>query len=156
MTKQPGNLRWMAPEVFTQCTKYSGKVGEVRLGHVYKLFRLMSSPSVSVFGSFLLVNFPSPISNQQQLLQTWPSGGMCLLLGGCTQLMQLECGQKTQLECRQARPPLHHLGLPEEVFKHFRELRLLRCLDNDYAVLDGCSTVCGWIRMDCFKHNIKN
>ena len=28
MTKQPGNLRWMAPEVFTQCTKYSGKVGE--------------------------------------------------------------------------------------------------------------------------------
>ena len=23
MTKQPGNLRWMAPEVFTQCTKYS-------------------------------------------------------------------------------------------------------------------------------------
>ena len=31
MTKQPGNLRWMAPEVFTQCTKYSGKVGQ-RLG----------------------------------------------------------------------------------------------------------------------------
>ena len=25
MTKQPGNLRWMAPEVFTQCTKYSIK-----------------------------------------------------------------------------------------------------------------------------------
>ena len=25
MTKQPGNLRWMAPEVFTQCTKYSVK-----------------------------------------------------------------------------------------------------------------------------------
>ncbi|XP_052822598.1 serine/threonine-protein kinase TNNI3K isoform X1 [Octopus bimaculoides] len=23
MTKQPGNLRWMAPEIFTQCTKYS-------------------------------------------------------------------------------------------------------------------------------------
>ena len=30
MTKQPGNLRWMAPEVFTQCTKYSGKVGRVQ------------------------------------------------------------------------------------------------------------------------------
>ncbi|XP_064617011.1 serine/threonine-protein kinase TNNI3K-like [Liolophura sinensis] len=25
MTKQPGNLRWMAPEIFTQCTKYSIK-----------------------------------------------------------------------------------------------------------------------------------
>ncbi|XP_038572024.1 serine/threonine-protein kinase TNNI3K-like isoform X1 [Micropterus salmoides] len=25
MTKQPGNLRWMAPEVFTQCTRYSVK-----------------------------------------------------------------------------------------------------------------------------------
>ncbi|CAG0913664.1 unnamed protein product [Notodromas monacha] len=25
MTKQPGNLRWMAPEVFSQCTKYSVK-----------------------------------------------------------------------------------------------------------------------------------
>ncbi|XP_060602558.1 serine/threonine-protein kinase TNNI3K-like [Ruditapes philippinarum] len=25
MTKQPGNLRWMAPEIFTQCTKYSVK-----------------------------------------------------------------------------------------------------------------------------------
>ena len=25
MTKQPGNLRWMAPEVFTQCTQYSVK-----------------------------------------------------------------------------------------------------------------------------------
>ncbi|XP_076035192.1 serine/threonine-protein kinase TNNI3K-like isoform X2 [Oratosquilla oratoria] len=25
MTKQPGNLRWMAPEVFTQCTRYSIK-----------------------------------------------------------------------------------------------------------------------------------
>ncbi|KAL4218676.1 Serine/threonine-protein kinase tnni3k [Mactra antiquata] len=25
MTKQPGNLRWMAPEIFTQCTKYSTK-----------------------------------------------------------------------------------------------------------------------------------
>lgn len=25
MTKQPGNLRWMAPEVFTQCTRYSTK-----------------------------------------------------------------------------------------------------------------------------------
>ncbi|PNI47844.1 LOW QUALITY PROTEIN: TNNI3K isoform 4, partial [Pan troglodytes] len=23
MTKQPGNLRWMAPEVFTQCTRYT-------------------------------------------------------------------------------------------------------------------------------------
>ena len=31
MTKQPGNLRWMAPEVFTQCTKYSGKVGKVKV-----------------------------------------------------------------------------------------------------------------------------
>ncbi|CEF66827.1 Serine/threonine-protein kinase TNNI3K [Strongyloides ratti] len=26
MTKQPGNLRWMAPEVFTQCSKYDQKV----------------------------------------------------------------------------------------------------------------------------------
>ncbi|XP_042136121.1 serine/threonine-protein kinase TNNI3K isoform X2 [Peromyscus maniculatus bairdii] len=25
MTKQPGNLRWMAPEVFTQCTRYTIK-----------------------------------------------------------------------------------------------------------------------------------
>ncbi|WAR31933.1 TNI3K-like protein [Mya arenaria] len=25
MTKQPGNLRWMAPEIFTQCTKYNIK-----------------------------------------------------------------------------------------------------------------------------------
>uniref|UniRef100_A0A667WVY5 Serine/threonine-protein kinase TNNI3K n=1 Tax=Myripristis murdjan TaxID=586833 RepID=A0A667WVY5_9TELE len=25
MTKQPGNLRWMAPEVFTQCTRYTVK-----------------------------------------------------------------------------------------------------------------------------------
>uniref|UniRef100_A0A3B3XR82 Protein kinase domain-containing protein n=1 Tax=Poecilia mexicana TaxID=48701 RepID=A0A3B3XR82_9TELE len=25
LTKQPGNLRWMAPEVFTQCTRYSVK-----------------------------------------------------------------------------------------------------------------------------------
>lgn len=25
MTKQPGNLRWMAPEIFTQCNKYSIK-----------------------------------------------------------------------------------------------------------------------------------
>ena len=25
MTKQPGNLRWMAPEIFTQCTRYSVK-----------------------------------------------------------------------------------------------------------------------------------
>uniref|UniRef100_T1IUS1 Protein kinase domain-containing protein n=1 Tax=Strigamia maritima TaxID=126957 RepID=T1IUS1_STRMM len=25
MTKQPGNLRWMAPEVFAQCTRYSVK-----------------------------------------------------------------------------------------------------------------------------------
>ena len=36
----------------------------------------MSSLLVSAFGSFLLVNFPSPISNQQQRLQTWPSGGI--------------------------------------------------------------------------------
>ncbi|XP_035613438.1 serine/threonine-protein kinase TNNI3K isoform X1 [Oncorhynchus keta] len=25
MTKQPGNLRWMAPEIFTQCTRYTVK-----------------------------------------------------------------------------------------------------------------------------------
>ncbi|XP_042584894.1 serine/threonine-protein kinase TNNI3K-like isoform X1 [Cyprinus carpio] len=25
MTKQPGNLCWMAPEVFTQCTRYTVK-----------------------------------------------------------------------------------------------------------------------------------
>ncbi len=25
MTKQPGNLRWMAPEIFMQCTRYSVK-----------------------------------------------------------------------------------------------------------------------------------
>ena len=38
MTKQPGNLRWMAPEVFTQCTKYSGKVRQ-RLGQVVSFFQ---------------------------------------------------------------------------------------------------------------------
>ncbi|XP_055487562.1 serine/threonine-protein kinase TNNI3K-like, partial [Leucoraja erinacea] len=27
MTKQPGNLRWMAPEIFTQCTRYTIPIG---------------------------------------------------------------------------------------------------------------------------------
>ncbi|KAK7888902.1 hypothetical protein WMY93_024462 [Mugilogobius chulae] len=36
MTKQPGNLRWMAPEVFTQCTRYSVKLltGEIPFAHL--------------------------------------------------------------------------------------------------------------------------
>ncbi|XP_042213702.1 serine/threonine-protein kinase TNNI3K-like isoform X5 [Homarus americanus] len=32
MTKQPGNLRWMAPEVFTQCTRYSIKADVFSFG----------------------------------------------------------------------------------------------------------------------------
>ncbi|XP_045104225.1 serine/threonine-protein kinase TNNI3K-like isoform X4 [Portunus trituberculatus] len=32
MTKQPGNLRWMAPEVFTQCTQYSIKADVFSFG----------------------------------------------------------------------------------------------------------------------------
>ena len=38
------------------------------------------------------------------------------------------------VQCRQARPPLHHLGLPEEVFKFVRVLRPFRCLDDNNAV----------------------
>lgn len=32
LTKQPGNLRWMAPEVFTQCTQYSTKADVFSFG----------------------------------------------------------------------------------------------------------------------------
>ena len=75
MTKQPGNLRWMAPEVFTQCTKYSGKA--------------------DVF-----------------------SFGLCLweLLAVELPFAHLKpAAAAADMAFRHARPPLHHLALPEEV-----------------------------------------
>jgi len=75
MTKQPGNLRWMAPEVFTQCTKYSVKA--------------------DVF-SFALC--------------FWE------LLAGELPFSHLKpAAAAADMAYRHARPPLHHLMLPEEV-----------------------------------------
>ena len=75
MTKQPGNLRWMAPEVFTQCTKYSVKA--------------------DVF-SFALC--------------FWE------LLAGELPFSHLKpAAAAADMAYRHARPPTHHLMLPEEV-----------------------------------------
>ena len=75
MTKQPGNLRWMAPEVFTQCTKYSIKA--------------------DVFSFALCV---------------WE------LLAGELPFSHLKpAAAAADIAYRQARPPLHHLGLPAGV-----------------------------------------
>ena len=74
MTKQPGNLRWMAPEVFTQCTKYSVKVGWGRPGIRTFSLRPMSSPSVCVSGSCWPPSSPSLTSSPPPPPPTWPSG----------------------------------------------------------------------------------
>ena len=75
MTKQPGNLRWMAPEVFTQSTQYSVKA--------------------DVF-----------------------SFALCLweLLAGELPFSHLKpAAAAADMAYRHARPPLHHMMLPEQI-----------------------------------------
>jgi serine/threonine-protein kinase TNNI3K len=89
---QPGNLRWMAPEVFTQCTKYSVKADVFSFGLC--LWELLAGEL--------------PFSH---LKPAAAAADMAFRSG-------LTAASRTDFHsdlCRQARPPLHHLGLPEEV-----------------------------------------